>query len=62
MFLCPANNYFMIQHWVLAKFGTWVFHHEKMMYIHVSDSMFTFDLKVKFIGFCHDFMSDSNFC
>ena len=27
-------------------------------YIHVPDSMLTFDLKVKFIGFCHVFMSD----
>ena len=33
-------------------------HHEKMWhYIHVPDSMLSFDIMVKFIGFCHVFMS-----
>ena len=49
-------TFFFIWHW-LTIFGTWVYHYEKMWYVH-SCSWFDFDLKVKFIGFCHVLMSD----
>ena len=49
-------TFFFIWHW-LTIFGTWVYHYEKMWYVHLC-SWFDFDLKVKFIGFCHVLMSD----
>ena len=62
MFLCPAHNFFWDWHW-LTIFGTWMYHHQTMCRVHSwSQLMLTFDLKVKFVGFCHVFMSDCNFC
>ena len=59
MFLCLAVNCFLIWH-LLTIFGTWVYHLMRSCdtYIHVPDSLLSFDLKVKFIGFCHVFMSN----
>ena len=56
----PITIFYM----TLAKhIRTWVYHHERMfMYIYVPDSMLTFDLKVKCMGFCHVFMLYLYFC
>ena len=58
MFSCPAHNFFMVWH-CLTMFGTWcITIRQCVAYIHDPDSMLTFDLKVKFKGFCHVFMYD----
>ena len=58
MFSCPVHNFFGIDiglpyltHWCITI-------RQCVAYIHDPDSMLTFDLKVKFKGFCHVFMYD----
>ena len=46
-------TFFLVWHWLII-FGSWVYHHETMCRV----PMLTFDLKVRFIGFCHVYMSD----
>ena len=52
---CSTSNFCFLRHWHII-FGTWVYHHETCVaYIHL-DTMLTFDLKVRYIGFWHSFM------
>ena len=50
MFMCPANSYFLTMAYHFWHIG--LSPREVDTYIHVPDSMLTFDLKVRFIGFC----------
>ena len=52
MFSCPAHNCFWID--ICLPYLA----HECVAYIHDPDSMLSFELKVKFEGFCHVFMYD----
>ena len=58
MFSCPAHNFFLIDIGLPYLAHGCITIRQCVAYIHHPDSMLTFDLKVKFKGFCHVFMYD----
>ena len=58
MFSCPCHNFFGLTDIGLPYLAYgYISLRQCVAYIHDPDSMLTFDIKVKFIGFCHVFMS-----
>ena len=58
MFSCQAHNFFLIDIGLAYLAHGCITIRQCVAYIHDPFSMLTFDLKVKFKGFCHVFMYD----